>query len=100
MFGMGLGISSGGSWYQLMFIGFGIIMVFPIRFLTEISEWTTGWEIGWRQVIWLELILIGLIVVAMMLLKQTYPELHWFEPIGGICLAALMRGILWFVEQL
>jgi Mn2+/Fe2+ NRAMP family transporter len=96
-----IGISSGergAHWWDAMFLIFGIVMLFPVTFLTEIGE-RIGWQIGWRHIIWLEVIVIGLIVVAMLFLKRAYPELHWFEPIGGIFFAALIRGIVWFSNR-
>ena len=91
-------VSTSAHWYIWMFLGFGIVMFFPVEFLTEIGD-RTGWSIGWRHVIWLEVILIGITVVAMMLLKRAYPELHWYEPLGGIGLAGLMRGVMRFIYK-
>jgi hypothetical protein len=97
--GMSLGFSGNGMpWYRCMFLGFGIVMFFPVQFLTEIGD-RIGWEIGWRHVIWLEVVIIGLMVITTMVLMRFYPEMPWFESLGGIIFAALIRGIVWLVKQ-
>jgi uncharacterized membrane protein len=99
MIGISLG-AGGARWYDWMFLGFGLVICFPAEFLNEISEWT-GREVRLRHVVWLEVILIGLIVVLTMLLKRAYPELPWFEPLIPIGFVVFFtRGIIWFINQL
>jgi len=98
---IGISTGAGGAhWYAWMFLGFGIVVCFPAEFLDEIGGWT-GREVRLRHVVWLEVILIGLIVVLMFLLKRAYPEIRWFEPLVAIGFVAFFtRGIMWFINQL
>jgi len=86
------------SWYGWIFLGFAFLIIFPDEALDNIGE-RTGWAFDWRHVVWLETILIGLIIVAMILLKQVYPELRWFLPLIAIGFVAFIRGIVWFINR-
>jgi len=88
-----------GDWWSAIFLILGLVIFFPVGILTEIGE-RAGWHVGWRHIILLEVVAIGSVVVAMMLLKRFYPELSWFAPLVGVSLAALIRGVMWCFGQL
>jgi hypothetical protein len=88
-----------GDWWSAIFLILGLVMFFPVGILTEISE-RAGRRVGWRYIILLEVVVVGLVVVTMILLKRFYPELSWFAPLVGIGLSALIRGAMWCFGQL
>ena len=96
--GFSTGLKSGLHWWDWLFLIFGIMMFFPVTLLGEIGE-RTGWMIRWRHIFWLEVIVASLTVVSMILIKRAYPELHWFEPVGGFVFAGLFRGAVWFLTR-
>ena len=81
-----------------MFVGFAILVIFPDKALDDIGE-RTGRAFGRRHLVWFEIILIGLIIVAMIILKRFYPELRWFLPLIPIGFLALIRGIIWISNR-
>jgi hypothetical protein len=86
------------SWYGWMFLGFAFLIIFPDEALDGIGE-RTGWAFDRRDVIWFEVILIGLSIVAMILLKRFYPELRWFLPLIAIGFVTLIRGVVFFINR-
>jgi hypothetical protein len=82
-------ISSHATWYAWMFLGLAFVVIFPDELLENIRLTFT-----WRHLIWLEGICLGIIVVAVIVLKQFYPEFRWFFPLIPVGVLALIRGIL------
>jgi hypothetical protein len=48
----------------------------------------------------LELLAIGLVTVTMVLLRQHYPRLKWWEPFVAVCALAAVRIGVWLVTRL
>jgi hypothetical protein len=83
-------LSSHGSWYGWMFFGLAIVIIFPDEFLENIRL-----PLTWRHLIWLEAILIGIVIGAVIVLKHYYTNLRWFFPLIPFGLVAVFRVILW-----
>jgi hypothetical protein len=83
-----------GSWYGLMFLGLAIVIIFPDEFLENIRL-----RLTWRHLIWLEAILIGIVVGAMIVLKHYYTDLRWFYPLIPFGLVAVFRVISWLLTR-
>ena len=86
-------------WYDLIFVGLAVLIVYPEKFLDWISD-RTGREFGWLHIVLLEIIAVGFIIFAMALLMPAYPKLVWWYPLLLIGALALVRGIRWFVIEL
>jgi hypothetical protein len=87
------------GWYDIIFIGIGVIMFFPDLILEWIGE-GTGRLFSWRHIVWLEIIAIVSIVIGMMLLMPSYPMLTWWNPIAFIGGIAILRTIKWLVDDM
>jgi hypothetical protein len=81
-------------WYGWMFLGFAFVIMFPGGALENVRLGFT-----WRNLIWLEVIFIGIILVAMIVLKRHYPNLRWFFPLIPLGFAAAARGIIWCINR-
>ncbi|HVU08139.1 MAG TPA: hypothetical protein VHG89_06315 [Verrucomicrobiae bacterium] len=86
--------SKGATWYDWMFLGLAIVIIFPDEALDNV-----GLILNWHNLIWLEVIFIGIVITAVIILKRFYPELHWFLPLIAIGLVAFIRGIIWFISR-
>jgi hypothetical protein len=92
-----IGINLGAnrsSWYGWMFLGLAVLIIFPDEALDSIRL-----TFDWRHLIWLEVVLISIIIVAMIILKRFYPELRWFLPLIAIGFVAVIRGIILFINR-
>jgi hypothetical protein len=80
------------NWYDLIFIGLAAMAVYPDKVLDWASG-ITGKKFGWRHLIALELIILGLLTLTMHLLMPHYPKLQWWYPLIFIGILTLVRGI-------
>jgi len=99
VFGRGLGGGGGGHWYDFIFIALAAAMVYPDRVLLYIGE-STGWAVGWRHVVMLEVVVVNLLLVAMEWLQPIYPELSWWYPLVCVGGLAVVRGLMWLVTDM
>ena len=76
-----------------------MVIIYPDTVLDWISA-RTGREFDWRYFVWLEVVAIGLMIVAMTLLMPVCPKLDWWYPLLFIGAAALARGIRWLVLEI
>ena len=74
-------------------------IVYPDKVLDWIGE-RTGRAFSWRHVVWLEVVAIGLMIIAMTLLMPVYPKLQWWYPLLFVGMLALIRGIMWLVIEM
>jgi hypothetical protein len=81
-------------WYGWMFLGLAIVIIFPDEALENVRLGFT-----WRNLIWLEVIFIGIILVAMIALKRDYPDLRWFFPLIPLGFVTAIRGIIWYINR-
>jgi hypothetical protein len=81
-------------WYGYMFLGLAIVIMFPDEALENVHL-----GFSWRNLIWLEVIFIGIILVAMIVLKRYYLNLRWFSPLIPLSFVAVIRGIIWFFNR-
>jgi hypothetical protein len=81
-------------WYGWMFLGLAIVIMFPEEALENVRLGFT-----WGKLIWLEVVFIGISVVAMIVLKRYYPNLRWFYPLIPLGFVAAIRGIIWFIDR-
>jgi hypothetical protein len=86
-------------WYDIIFVGLAVVIVFPDKVLGWISD-RTGREFGLWHIVWLEIIAVGLIVIAMTLLMPVCPRLNWWYPFLSIGAFVLVRGIRWLVIEM
>jgi len=81
-------------WYGWMFLGFAVVIMFPDEALENVRLGFTS-----RNLIWLEVIFIGISLVAMIVLKRYYPNLRWFYPLIPLGFVAVIRGIIWLINR-
>jgi hypothetical protein len=81
-------------WYGWMFLGLAIVIMFPDEALENVRL-----DFTWRKLIWLEVIFIGISLVAMIVLKRYYANLRWFYPLISLGFVAAIRGIIWFINR-
>ena len=86
-------------WYDIILVGLAAIIVYPDKVLEWLSE-RTGRELGWLHLILIEVVAIGLTVIAMVLLMPAYPKLEWWYPILFVGMLALFRIVIWFIKQM
>ena len=85
-------------WYDIIVVGLAAVIAYPDKVLDWISD-RTGREFGGRHIVWLEIIAVGFMVIAMMLLIPVYPKLDWWYPLLIIGAGGLVRGIQWLVIE-
>ncbi|MBI5773287.1 MAG: hypothetical protein HZA89_06035 [Verrucomicrobia bacterium] len=92
---------SGGrlSWYDLIIFGLSIMIVFPDKVLNWIGE-RTGKAFGWWHIVLLEIIAVGLLIIAMTLLMPIYPKLYWWYPLLCIGVSGVIRMLMWFISEM
>lgn len=93
-FPLTLGLGGRMPWYGWMFLGLAFVIIFPDEALENVRLGFT-----WRNLIWLEIIFIGIILVAMIVLKRYYPNLRWFYPLAPLGFVAAIRCIIWFIDR-
>jgi inner membrane protein involved in colicin E2 resistance len=76
-------------WYDFIIVGLAFAIVYPDKILNWISE-RTGKTYGWKHLIWLEVIAIGL-------LMPSYPNLEWWYPLMVTAALGLVRAIMKFL---
>ncbi|MBN9690472.1 MAG: hypothetical protein J0M24_09540 [Verrucomicrobia bacterium] len=86
------------EWYEVLLLGLAAVVVYPDKVLEWIGEWT-GWSLGFRHLIYLEMVALGLIVLAMSLLMPAYPQLAWWKPILMIGFLGVVRLIVSWVTS-
>jgi hypothetical protein len=86
-------------WYDIIIVGLAAAIVYPDKVLDWVGE-RTGKAFGWRHIIWLEVIAIGLMIFAMTLLMPIYPRLEWWYPLLLVGAFALLRGIMWVLLEM
>ena len=81
------------DWYDFLLLGLAAVVVYPDKVAEWIAEWT-GWSLGVRHLIYVEIVALGLIVLAMSLLMPAYPNLHWWQPLVWIGFLGVVRLIV------
>lgn len=86
------------QWYDVIFLLLAFVIVWPDMVLDWISE-RTGKAYGFWHIVLVEVLAVGLIVVALALLMPVYPRLQWWFPLVPVGFLALFRLILWIMLQ-
>lgn len=81
-------------WYGWMFLGLACVIIFP-----DAAPENVRLGFTWRNPIWLEVIFIGILLVAVIILKRFYPDLRWFFPLIPLGFVAVIRGIIWSINR-
>lgn len=69
-------------------------MICPVQALESVRL-----SLTWRNLIWLEGLFMGGVVLAMIVLKRYYPDLHWYFPLLPLGLVAALPGLAWFINR-
>jgi hypothetical protein len=85
-------------WYNLIILGLSAAIVYPDKVLGWIED-RTGRAFGWRHIILLEVISVGLLILVMTLLISVYPRLDWWYPVLFVGLLAVVRVMMWLALQ-
>ncbi len=92
----GIAGSHSAPWYQYVFLGLAIFIVCPVWCLSEIGRF----RVTWKNLIWLEGIVLSTMIVSTVLLRRVYPTLNWRHPMFAILLVAFGRVVIWGLYQL
>jgi hypothetical protein len=77
-------------WYDFIIVGLAAVIVYPDKVLDWIGD-RTGGVFGFRHVVYIEVVAIGLMFVVMTLLMPVYPKLEWWYPLLYVGLLGLFR---------
>ena len=87
------------QWYDLIIVALAAAIVYPDKILEWLSD-ATGKIFGWGHLVLLEVVTIGLMMLAMVLLMPTYPALVWWKPVMMVGVLAVIRIGVWLVVQM
>jgi hypothetical protein len=73
-----------------MFFGLGLVIMFPDKALENVHLRLTR-----RHLISLEVIFLGILLAAVIIVKRFYPQMQWFSPLIPLGLAAAARLFHW-----
>ena len=90
-------MSSRYHWYDLILLCLAGMIIYPDKVLIWLGA-QRGRPFARWQVILVEPIAIGLLVVTMLLLMPIYPRLDWWDSLIYVGALGLARFIYWFGE--
>ena len=85
--------------YDFVFLAVAGAIVFPDKVLEWVSD-RTGKIFGWWHLIALDLLAVGTMIVATVILLPVYPKLNWWEPLIFVGVLAATRLGVWLAVKL